>query len=80
LGVIQFGATRLVAQDRPAPAVSSDSASADQQIALMRKDIRLLPGKTAATFFQLDRRISMMIDLKVTSQIPLVQNQDETIQ
>lgn len=41
---------------------------------------KVLPGKTAATFFQLDRRISMMIDLKVTSQIPLVQNQDETIQ
>ena len=40
---------------------------------------KVLPGKTAATFFQLDRRISMMIDLQVTSQIPLVQSQDETI-
>ena len=163
LGVILSGATRLVAQDRPAVAGSSDSASADQQIALMRKDIRsmkrqiiaanlnltdseatkfwpvyeqysaevekindtrtalireysdgygtltdeqadslirrwldadiaasnlrqkyvpifrkVLPGKTAATFFQLDRRISMMIDLRVTSQLPLVQSQDET--
>lgn len=158
-------ATRLAAQDHPSIAVSSDAASADQQIALMRKDIRsmkkqiisanlnltdseatkfwpvyeqysaevekindqrtviikeyaegyvtltdeeadglmrrwldtdiaasnlrqkyvpifrkALPGKTAATFFQLDRRISMIIDLQVTSQIPLVQSQNETIQ
>ena len=36
----------------------------------------VLPGKQAATFFQLDRRISMMIDVQLTSQLPLVQNQD----
>lgn len=37
---------------------------------------QVLPGKQAATFFQLDRRISMMIDVQLTSQLPLVQNQD----
>jgi hypothetical protein len=37
---------------------------------------KVLPGKKAATFFQLDRRISMMIDIQLTSQIPLVQSQD----
>lgn len=37
---------------------------------------KVLPGKKAATFFQLDRRISMMIDVQVTSQLPLVQSQD----
>jgi hypothetical protein len=36
----------------------------------------VLPGKKAATFFQLDRRISMMIDLQISSQIPLVQSQE----
>ena len=36
----------------------------------------VLPGKKAATFFQLDRRISIMIDLQLTSQLPLVQSQD----
>jgi hypothetical protein len=36
----------------------------------------VLPGKKAATFFQLDRRISMLIDLQLTSQLPLVQSQD----
>ena len=158
------GAARGVAQDRPSLTVSSDSAFVDQQMALMRKDIRsikkqiitanlnltdseatrfwpvyqqysaevekindtrtalikeysddygtltdeqadslirrwldtdiaasnlrqkyvpifrkVLPGKTAATFFQLDRRISTMIDLQVTSQLPLVQSQDDTV-
>jgi len=37
---------------------------------------KVLPGKQAATFFQLDRRISMMIDVQLTSQLPLMQNQD----
>src|SRR5882724_9683082 len=37
---------------------------------------RVLPGKKAATFFQLDRRISTMIDVQLTSQLPLAQSQD----
>jgi hypothetical protein len=37
---------------------------------------KVLPEKKAGTFFQLDRRISMMIDLQLTSQLPLVQSQD----
>ena len=35
---------------------------------------KVLPGKKAATFFQLDRRISTMIDLQVTLQLPLAQD------
>ena len=42
-------------------------------VAIFRK---VLPGKQAATFLQLDRRISMMIDVQLTSQLPLVQSQD----
>jgi hypothetical protein len=30
-----------------------------------------LPGKKAATFFQLDRRLNMIIDLQLFSQVPL---------
>ena len=37
---------------------------------------KALDGKKAATFFQLDRRISMMIDVQLTSQLPLVQSQE----
>jgi hypothetical protein len=42
-------------------------------VPIMRK---VLSGKKAATFFQLDRRISMMIDVQLTSQLPLAQSQD----
>jgi hypothetical protein len=37
---------------------------------------KVLEGKKTATFFQLDRRIAMMLDLQVSSQMPLVQEQD----
>jgi hypothetical protein len=36
---------------------------------------KVLEGKKTATFFQLDRRIAMMMDLQVSSQMPLVQDQ-----
>jgi len=36
---------------------------------------QVLDGRKSATFFQLDRRIAMMIDLQVSSQMPLVQDQ-----
>jgi len=34
---------------------------------------KVLDGKKTATFFQLDRRIAMMIDLQLSSQMPLAQ-------
>ena len=36
---------------------------------------KVLDGKKSATFFQLDRRIAMMIELQLSSQMPLVQSQ-----
>jgi hypothetical protein len=35
----------------------------------------VLPGQKTATFFQIDRRIAMLIDLQLASEIPLVQEQ-----
>lgn len=35
----------------------------------------VLDGRKTAKFFQLDRRIAVMLDLQVTSQIPLVESQ-----
>jgi hypothetical protein len=35
----------------------------------------VLPGIKTATFFQIDRRITSLIDLQLGSQIPLVQGQ-----
>jgi hypothetical protein len=37
---------------------------------------KVLPAKKAATFFQLDRSISMMIDVELTSRLPLMQSQE----
>ena len=52
----------------------------DIEIAQLRqkyvpKVTKILEGKKTATFFQLDRRIAMMIELQVSSQIPVVQQQ-----
>ena len=38
---------------------------------------KVLDGRKTATFFQLDRRIAMMLELQVSSQVPLVQEQQE---
>jgi hypothetical protein len=32
---------------------------------------QILPGRKAATFFQLERRLCLMVDLQLFSQIPL---------
>ena len=39
---------------------------------------KVLEGRKTATFFQLDRRIAMMMDLQVSSQMPLVEEQANT--
>ena len=38
---------------------------------------KVLDGRKTATFFQLDRRIAMMLELQVSSQMPLLQEQRE---
>lgn len=38
---------------------------------------KVLDGKKTATFFQMDRRIAMMMELQVSSQMPLVQDQPQ---
>jgi hypothetical protein len=35
--------------------------------------LKVLPGKVVARFFQVDRRLNNLIDLKLSSQIPLVE-------
>jgi hypothetical protein len=39
---------------------------------------KVLSGKVTATFFQVEHRINAMIDLQLTSQLPLMQSQDES--
>jgi hypothetical protein len=38
---------------------------------------QVLSGKITATFFQVEHRINAVIDLQLTSQLPLMQGQDE---
>jgi Spy/CpxP family protein refolding chaperone len=50
-----------------------EQAKLRQQVAgIFRK---VLPGKKAATFLQLERRISMMMDVQITSGLPLAQSE-----
>jgi len=35
---------------------------------------KVLPGMKAATFLKLERRISMMMDVQITSVVPLAQS------
>ena len=53
---------------------------ADIEVAQLRQKYvplvsKVLDGKKSATFFQLDRRIAMMIELQLSSRMPLVQTQ-----
>ena len=43
-----------------------------QFVGIFRK---VLPGKKAATFLQLERQISMMMDVQLTSGLPLAQSE-----
>lgn len=50
----------------------------DQQVAQLRQKYipqfsKIISGKKTALFFQMDRRLVMMIDLQLASQIPMVQ-------
>jgi len=51
-----------------------EQAKLRQQFAAIFR--KVLPGKKAATFVQLERRISTMMDVQLTSQLPLAQSQD----
>lgn len=38
---------------------------------------RVLPGVKATTFFQIDRRVSMLIDQRIAAQLPILQFQSQ---
>jgi hypothetical protein len=66
--------------DDQAASLIKRSLAVDESVAQLRLKYvpifsQVLPGKKVATFFQLDRRLSYIIDLQLASQIPLVQAQ-----
>jgi hypothetical protein len=61
-----------------AVALTRNLLTVDQQVAQLRLKYvpifnKVVSGKKTALFFQLDRRLVMLIDLQLASQIPLVQ-------
>jgi hypothetical protein len=66
--------------DEQAKSLINRSLALDEAVAQLRIKYvpiinKVLPGTKTATFFQMERRISTLIDLQVASQIPLVQEQ-----
>ena len=51
---------------------ATDVASVNLRMQYMPKFEAVLPGKKAALFFQLDRRVGLLIDLQLASEIPMV--------
>jgi hypothetical protein len=67
-------------KDAQAKSLIDRSLALDEAIAQLRIKYvpivsAVLPGTKTATFFQIDRRITNLIDLQLASQIPLVQEQ-----
>jgi hypothetical protein len=67
--------------DDQAVSLINRALAVDEQVAQLRIRYvpifnKVVPGKTTATFFQIDRRIQAMIDLQLSAQLPLVQAQD----
>lgn len=50
-----------------------DKAAFENRAEYWPKFVKVLGAKRAAKFFQVDRRLSLMIDLELTSQIPIIE-------
>ncbi len=51
---------------------ATDQASMNLRMQYIPKFEAVLPGKKAALFFQMERRLSLLIDLQLASAIPMV--------
>jgi Spy/CpxP family protein refolding chaperone len=63
------------AEDMTRRALAVDQQVTQLRIKYLPNFIKVLPGKQVATFFQIDRRLQMMVDLQLMSQLPLIQSQ-----
>jgi hypothetical protein len=74
----EYAASYDTLTDEHAVALARNLLTVDQQVALLR--LRYVPivnavisGKKTALFFQIDRRLTMLIDLQLASAIPMIQ-------
>ena len=56
-------------------ALAVEKNTSDLRIRYVPTFKKVIPGTKVATFFQLDRRIQTLIDVQLSSQLPLVQDQ-----
>jgi hypothetical protein len=71
-----FGSiTDAQALDLTKRALGADERVAQLRVSYIPKFAAVLPGKKVATFYQIERRLQQMIDLQLTGQFPLVQDQ-----
>jgi hypothetical protein len=66
------GLSDAKAEDLARRWTEADSAAIQLRLKYLSLLQRVLPGTKAARFFQIDRRIGLVMDLQVASEIPLV--------
>jgi len=74
----QYVETRGVLTDNEAESSVSQWVSVDQSVAELRKRYipifrKVLSPKNTALFYQLDRRVQLMIDLQLASSLPMIE-------
>ena len=74
----QFAQSYDTLTDEQAMDLTRQSIEVDQSVAQLRQKYfpifqKVLSGKKTALFFQLDRRLVMVIDMQLSSAVPLVQ-------
>lgn len=74
----EYATTYSTLTDDQALTLSRQVIGVDQSVAQLRMKYvpifgKVISGKKTALFFQLDRRLVMLIDLQLASQIPMVQ-------
>jgi hypothetical protein len=74
----EYATTYDTLTDDRAIALAKNLLSVDAQVAQLRLKYvpivnKVLSGKKTALFFQIDRRLTMLIDLQFASQIPMIQ-------
>ncbi|HRI04120.1 MAG TPA: hypothetical protein PLL77_10280 [Pyrinomonadaceae bacterium] len=73
----EYGANFEKLTDATAASLNQRSITLDKSFTSLRLKYiplvaKVLPGKKSALFFQLDKRIGLLIDLQIAAQIPLV--------
>ena len=76
----EFATSWGTIDDAKAMDLTNRALAVDQQVTQLRVKYvpnfsKVLPGRQVATFYQIDRRLQMMVDLQLMSQLPLVQSQ-----